>query len=649
MGKHSSFPEYCLLTSSQFNLETPDTDMHREHMRAYRALSSMSVLPSLTLHVVLTVPELSTNRAIVAVDALSRLRIEPTPKAILLESWTISATPPASSSSSSGSSSLSASESAEMSLSAVYKHAISLFRSIYTLTHTLPASKLHSRYKSTSQSDHSLAVLLALPANTLAFDASPSPSKPTPLPTSKHAFPPLSTPLGSLKVTVQYLTRPNFRIDTLESLISSRFFNQDAGVEESGILGGGFTPTVAAHRARESAAASNSSRSGAGVAEVGSAAMAIRPLLPQRHSRTISFPAAGNVAPPARPGQGYGYGYQQDRERDREYSASATERSSNAPHLVPSSPRNAQFRPDNTGFATPGSLGRTSALRASGSASASSSPPIVGNLSRLHAAGAGGNLNVDTTGDGTIRRQPATPISAFKSSTFASSASGLNSPSSSLSRGLAGAGFVPSTPSAMSRPQSSLPYATPERGNAYAWPSSSTSPPSGQGQGVNFPVSGDMPPPPFAASSSVPRSSGLGYGLPRSADSTSSQGHGNPGTGTGGTPGSSGKAKRYSSSFHRRAPSGGASASASADLTDRGMKRISAGGRLGGSPLAGNVELPIERSRPSVSVYETYSRVNLMGFIYRVHSWIQQKTKRICPNSYVPLMKADNSEQVVPV
>lgn len=616
-----------LKTDKWFNLETPDTDLHRDHMRAYRALSTLSTLPTLTLHIVLTIPELSTNRALVAVDAVNtRIRIEPTPRAILLESWTISATPPPSSNSSSGSSSLSASESAELSLSAVYKHAISLFRSIYTLAHTLPASKLHSRYKSASQSDHSLAVVLTLPPQTLAFEASPSPSKPAPLPTHKHAFPPLSTPLGSLKVTVQYLARPNFRIDTLESLISSRLFNQDAGVEESGFLGGGFTPTVVAHRARESAAASaSSSRGAAGAGEAASGAMAIRPLIPQRHSRTISFPAAGsNIAlTSARTGQGYGYGPQQEREREREreYSASATERSNNAPHLVPTSPRYNQYRQDNLAFATPGSLGRTSALRASETGSSSTSPPVVGNLTRLHVAGASAPASPEFAGDGTIRKPPLTTIPAFKSSTFASSTSGLNSPSSSLSRGLAGGGLIPSTPSGLSRPQSSLPHAIPERGTAlYAWPSSSTSPPSA-GQGVNFPMSsGDpqqqaMPPPPFAASSSVPRGSGLGYGLPRSADSTSSQGHGGTTSATG-TPGSGGKSKRYSSSFHRRAPSGGVSASASTDLTDKGVKRMSIGGRHGGSPLAGNVELPIERSRPSSALLDpTGDEEDLSEFI----------------------------------
>ncbi|PVF96916.1 hypothetical protein CPB86DRAFT_688654, partial [Serendipita vermifera] len=120
-----------------FNLETPDTDIHRDHMRTFRSLSTMSTLPSLTLHTVLTIPDLGTNRVLVALDSVgSRLRIEPTPRAILLETWTLTATQP-----SGPSSSLSSSESGEVSLAAVYKHAISLFRSLYTLVRLLPAAK----------------------------------------------------------------------------------------------------------------------------------------------------------------------------------------------------------------------------------------------------------------------------------------------------------------------------------------------------------------------------------------------------------------------------------------------------------------------------------------------------------------------------
>ncbi|CAG8471378.1 5536_t:CDS:2, partial [Acaulospora colombiana] len=81
--------------SAKFDKWTPDTDIHRDHMRTFRSLSTMSTLPSLTLHTVLTIPDLGTNKVLVALDSVgSRLRIEPTPRAILLETWTLTATQP---------------------------------------------------------------------------------------------------------------------------------------------------------------------------------------------------------------------------------------------------------------------------------------------------------------------------------------------------------------------------------------------------------------------------------------------------------------------------------------------------------------------------------------------------------------------------
>jgi len=609
-------------------------------MRNFKALSTMAVLPTFTLHVVLTVPELGTNRALVAVDALnSRLRIEPTPKGgVLLESWTITATPPsshyahssASTSSAGGGTSLSSSESAEISLSAVYKHAISLFRSIYTLTHHLPASKLHARHRRhpslpPSPDDFSISLHLSLNPTILTFDASPSPTRPTPLQTSTHAFPALSTPIGSLKLTVRYLARPSFRIDTIESLISSRLFNQDAGMEESLVQ---FTPTVLAHRARESAAASGGTTSG-GAADLGSAAMAIRPSLPQRHSRTISFPAMIRTPLPLASRQQPGYGGQQDRgaDTDREYPASASERHTNISHLLPSSsPRYAQFHADNLAFAMPGSVGRGSPGIGAGrnSTSGSTSPPsVVSNLTRLHLQTGSSSISSSTSNpgsgsgagsEGTIRtRPPPTPISAFKSSTFASSASGLNPASPSLRPG-SGLG----TPVGISRPTSSLPYAIPERGSGnthsgiggtYAFPSTSNSPPNSTG--VHSPSDTS---PPLVTSSSAPRSStstGLGYGLPRTS--------GSAGNTPPGATGSVGKTKRYSSSFHRRAPSAGASGDLSGTGIPAGAKRLSGGVGRGGSPLALHSDLPVERSRPSVS--ESHFHMLFHCFIHFLFSF----------------------------
>ncbi|KAG9056858.1 hypothetical protein FS842_009378 [Serendipita sp. 407] len=539
-----------------FNLETPDTDIHRDHMRAFRAISTLGTPPTLTLHVVLTIPELGANQALVAVDAFdARLRMEPTPRAILLETWTLSVSHPAP-----GSASLSSSDSGEISIAAVYKHAISLFRALYTLCRQLPAARLYQKYRQRvgvplSSQAFGIELRLQVDASVLTLDASPSPVRPTPLPTSTYPFPPLATPLGPLRISVRYLTRPNFRIDTLESLISSRFFHQDSvrSVEESVA----FTPTVQAHRARDSAA---SSPSGVGVAIRGSR----QPVpLGTRHTRTISFPATSSGAAVSLP--------RQSQDHPTSNSGSASDRSMNAAHLVPNasgnnSPRVGGLRQESLAFVTPGSLGRATPLRTGresldilkpGSADrsspgTSSSPPS--NLSRLRPDGA--------------RVPSLTPISAFKSSTFASS--GLNSPSSSLrSHGIA-------TP-VLPRPPSSVPYTIPEVPGAGTssrpWPSVTSSPPEAGLTGL----SSDYPPP-FAASTSVPKggTSVLGGSSPRSTDST-------PGNAPPRVAGS----KRYSSSFgHRRAPSTGTPASGT------------------GSPAIIAGELPLEPFRPSSTLLD---------------------------------------------
>jgi hypothetical protein len=88
--------------------------------------------------VLLSVPDLSANQVLVCRGAdSSRLRIEPTPQFILLESWSVQFTPRQEGSGSD----------ADLGLSTVYKHGIGLFRSIYTLLRVLPTWKLHKRLR----------------------------------------------------------------------------------------------------------------------------------------------------------------------------------------------------------------------------------------------------------------------------------------------------------------------------------------------------------------------------------------------------------------------------------------------------------------------------------------------------------------------
>lgn len=119
----------------QFNLETPDAaDLFREHTRIYRSISTTHPTPSFRLQVLLCVPELANNQvlAYIASDG-SRSPVDPTPTHILLESWNILFTPHQ--------------NHTDVPLPTVYKHGISLFRSIFTLSRILPAWKLSRRLR----------------------------------------------------------------------------------------------------------------------------------------------------------------------------------------------------------------------------------------------------------------------------------------------------------------------------------------------------------------------------------------------------------------------------------------------------------------------------------------------------------------------
>ena len=57
-------------------------------------------------------------------------------------------------------------------------------------------------------------------------------------------MPPITHPMGEFAVSVTYLTSPNFQLDTLESLLSSRFLSLDEGPD--------FTPTLIKNQQRDS-------------------------------------------------------------------------------------------------------------------------------------------------------------------------------------------------------------------------------------------------------------------------------------------------------------------------------------------------------------------------------------------------------------
>jgi autophagy-related protein 13 len=74
-------------------------------------------------------------------------------------------------------------------------------------------------------------------------DTPPAPNVP-PLQHQTHLFSAIPHPSGTLSLSITYLSSPNFQLDELESLLSSRFLSLDEGPE--------FTPTLAKNQQRDS-------------------------------------------------------------------------------------------------------------------------------------------------------------------------------------------------------------------------------------------------------------------------------------------------------------------------------------------------------------------------------------------------------------
>ncbi|KIJ60812.1 hypothetical protein HYDPIDRAFT_97951 [Hydnomerulius pinastri MD-312] len=124
-----------------FNLETPDSDVFRDNLRVYRAVSSSPSPPPFELQVLLSIPELTTNQVLVylAPDS-SRVRIDPTPQHILLENWLLNFTP-------SFPETRYDDEPGDVAPSTIYKHGIPLFRSLFSLLRILPSWKLFKKLR----------------------------------------------------------------------------------------------------------------------------------------------------------------------------------------------------------------------------------------------------------------------------------------------------------------------------------------------------------------------------------------------------------------------------------------------------------------------------------------------------------------------
>ncbi|KAG6819253.1 hypothetical protein H0H93_013727 [Arthromyces matolae] len=110
-----------------------DSDLFtKEDRERYKSISS-SPPPPLEIQVLLSVPELTNNQVLVHLPPeSSRVRIHPTPRFVLLETFVLDFVP---------------GPPVDVPLPTIYKHGIPLFRSLYTLLRVLPAWKLHKRLR----------------------------------------------------------------------------------------------------------------------------------------------------------------------------------------------------------------------------------------------------------------------------------------------------------------------------------------------------------------------------------------------------------------------------------------------------------------------------------------------------------------------
>ena len=329
-------------TDRWFNLETPDSDFFpRELRETYKAISATGSPAPLFIHVLLSVPKSNSSagagngNVLVALAQANtpgtdaRIRIEPTPRYVLLEKWELKFIPrssldhpPSSPIRQQGSSGQGAD--GAVALPTIYKHGIPLFRSLYSLLRILPVWKLYKRLRrrTTGPSSSQLSIQLRLSdrdqvdgedGDSLLFgmcygavfmamltkcvDMPPSPTHP-PLPTQTQEFPPIPHPLGSFKLSTTYLESPTFQLDDLESLLSSRFLNE------------GFVPTLTSKPRLEATAAGTTSSSIASQAE----SIAEKFVIPPQPSplspggaplKTGGGSGAGSSSSPPPPGHGH--------------------------------------------------------------------------------------------------------------------------------------------------------------------------------------------------------------------------------------------------------------------------------------------------------------------------------------------------------
>ncbi|KAG1738012.1 hypothetical protein EDB19DRAFT_1909457 [Suillus lakei] len=214
-----------------FNLEIPDSDLFKDYLRKYKAVSVTPTPPPFELQVLLSVPDLTNQVLVHLAHDSSCLRMDPTPKHIVLENWLLNFTP-----------SFAEARGDEyangVAPSTIYKNGIPLFRNIYSLLRILPSWKLYKNLRRRTSNASKPSIHLRIKGlddgvsatDILEFDTPPAPNA-TPLLHQTYIFPAIPHPTGKLFLSVTYLSSPNFQLDALEYFLSSHLLSLDEGPE----------------------------------------------------------------------------------------------------------------------------------------------------------------------------------------------------------------------------------------------------------------------------------------------------------------------------------------------------------------------------------------------------------------------------------
>ncbi|KAK7062709.1 autophagy protein 13 [Paramarasmius palmivorus] len=386
--------------------------------------------------------------------------------------------------------------------------------------------------------------------------------------------------MGSLNLTATYLSTPNFRLDELESLLSSRFMSMDTGPE--------FTPTLVKNQQRDSLLSTHEGSPGS---------LPLRTSLPLSPPRDIVRP---NSRLPSNSSRPISRATPEDAESIAERFVLPSRTASTGtspPHLgqhraLPITRATTTTSTTTAGSSPSGALARlrkeslqratTSDSYLPGSTSTSSHPfpSSVSSTSSIPPA---------TSSPILVRRPALNPVNPFKSGTLSDRTSqasglGLGFPTSGGIGSGAGTGGASGSPSSFSSSLRNQPS-----------PMSSTGLPSLS----NFPRTGGPPHSPIIPGSSL--GTGTGIGKP----SPPVEGGGSISSETGGT-----TRKRYSSSFGHRYTSGGTGGPVVGSAGSVGSGSGSGSVGVGGIPPAGRMsvegspnprprELPGRHSRTS--------------------------------------------------